>query len=60
MVRQRCELARGLLEREETPPSLQALELAIIQLETAGNGTEKISSYGVLMMVNSLKLIGME
>ena len=24
------ELARGLLKREETPPSLQALELAII------------------------------
>jgi hypothetical protein len=39
-----CELARGLLEREETPPSLQALELAIISWRQLAHETEKISS----------------
>ena len=60
MIRQTRELARGLLEREETPPSLQALELAIISWRQLATGQKKISSYGELMMANSLRLMAME
>ncbi len=38
------EVVCGLLEREETPPSMQALGSEMIESETVGSGTEKTSS----------------
>ena len=56
----KCELACGLLEREETPPSLQALELAIISWRQLATGQKRYPAMGVLMMVNNLRLIDLE
>jgi len=46
MFRSRCELACGLLEREETPPSLQALELAIISWRQLAPGQKRYPAMG--------------
>jgi hypothetical protein len=51
------ELACGLLNREETPPSLQALELAIISWRQLATEQKRNPDKLLTVMANSLRFL---
>jgi hypothetical protein len=56
------ELACGLLKREETPPSMQALELAMISWRQLATEQKRDPGKieGQTMMANSLSILELE